>query len=125
VRGLRAQAASENFMTLGGALAAKMRLIVWCKACGHQVEPDLAAQVPALTDTRSFLFRPNRADRRRSADCRRSSRLMERLAGARAYIVFEAAGVFLNESTGRFDQGGYGRDKAAELVARARVSIGA
>jgi hypothetical protein len=35
VRDLRAQAASENFMTLGGALAAKVRLIVWCKACGH------------------------------------------------------------------------------------------
>jgi hypothetical protein len=51
VRGLRAQAASENFMSLGGALAAKVRLIVWCKACGHQVEPNLAAQVPALTDT--------------------------------------------------------------------------
>ena len=41
------------------------------------------------------------------------------------YIVFEAAGVFLNKSTGRFDHGGYGRDKAAELVARAKVSIGA
>jgi hypothetical protein len=32
-------------MTLGNALAAKVRLIVWCKACGHQVEPDIAAQV--------------------------------------------------------------------------------
>jgi hypothetical protein len=27
-------------MTLGNAAAAKVRLIVWCKACGHQVEPD-------------------------------------------------------------------------------------
>jgi hypothetical protein len=26
-------------MTLGQALAAKVRLIVWCKACGHQAEP--------------------------------------------------------------------------------------
>ena len=29
-------------MTLGGAAAAQVRLIVWCKACGHQTEPDLA-----------------------------------------------------------------------------------
>jgi len=35
VRGLRAQAASENVVTLGGALAAKVRLIVLCKAYGH------------------------------------------------------------------------------------------
>jgi hypothetical protein len=27
-------------MTLGNAAAARVRLIVWCKACGHQVEPD-------------------------------------------------------------------------------------
>jgi hypothetical protein len=30
-------------MTLGNAAAAKVRLIVWCKECGHQVEPDPAA----------------------------------------------------------------------------------
>ena len=29
-------------MTLGASTAAGVRLIVWCKACGHQVEPDLA-----------------------------------------------------------------------------------
>ena len=29
-------------MTLGSAAAAKVRLIVWCKACQHQVEPDPA-----------------------------------------------------------------------------------
>jgi hypothetical protein len=29
-------------MTLGNAAAACVRLIVWCKACGHQVEPDPA-----------------------------------------------------------------------------------
>jgi Zn finger protein HypA/HybF involved in hydrogenase expression len=29
-------------MTLGNAAAAKVRLTVWCKACGHQVEPDPA-----------------------------------------------------------------------------------
>jgi hypothetical protein len=27
-------------MTLGNAAAARVRLIVWCKACGHRVEPD-------------------------------------------------------------------------------------
>jgi hypothetical protein len=31
-------------MTLGNAAAARVRLIVWCKACGHQVEPDPAEQ---------------------------------------------------------------------------------
>jgi hypothetical protein len=29
-------------MTLGSAAAAQVRLIVWCKGCGHQVEPDSA-----------------------------------------------------------------------------------
>jgi hypothetical protein len=29
-------------MMLGAATAAKVRLIVWCKSCGHQVEPDPA-----------------------------------------------------------------------------------
>jgi hypothetical protein len=29
-------------MTLGNAAAACVRLIVWCKACGHQVEPEPA-----------------------------------------------------------------------------------
>jgi hypothetical protein len=29
-------------MTLGSAAAAGMRLIVWCKACQRQVEPDPA-----------------------------------------------------------------------------------
>ena len=27
-------------MTLGNAANAKVRLIVWCKTCGHQVEPN-------------------------------------------------------------------------------------
>jgi hypothetical protein len=31
-------------MTLGNAAAAHVRLIVWCKACRHRVEPDLAEQ---------------------------------------------------------------------------------
>jgi hypothetical protein len=29
-------------VTLGGAAAAGVRIIVWCKACRHQVEPDPA-----------------------------------------------------------------------------------
>jgi hypothetical protein len=29
-------------MTLGNAAAARVRLIVWCWACRHQVEPDPA-----------------------------------------------------------------------------------
>ena len=29
-------------MTLGNAAAARVRLIVWCRACQHQVEPDPA-----------------------------------------------------------------------------------
>jgi hypothetical protein len=32
-------------MTLGNAFAAKVRLIVWCKTCGHRAEPDVADQV--------------------------------------------------------------------------------
>jgi hypothetical protein len=32
-------------MTLGGAAAAGVRIIVWCKACQHQVEPDPAEMV--------------------------------------------------------------------------------
>jgi hypothetical protein len=29
-------------MTLGNAAATRVRLIVWCKACGHRAEPDPA-----------------------------------------------------------------------------------
>jgi hypothetical protein len=31
-------------MTLGNAARARVRFIVWCKACQHQVEPDPAEQ---------------------------------------------------------------------------------
>jgi hypothetical protein len=31
-------------MTLGGAVLAGVRLIVWCRDCSHQVEPDPAEQ---------------------------------------------------------------------------------
>jgi hypothetical protein len=30
-------------MTLGGAGTAGVRIIVWCKSCSHQTEPDPAA----------------------------------------------------------------------------------
>ena len=30
-------------MTLGGAGTAGLRIIVWCKSCSHQTEPDPAA----------------------------------------------------------------------------------
>jgi hypothetical protein len=30
--------------TLGSSAAAGVRFIVWCKGCGHQVEPDPAEQ---------------------------------------------------------------------------------
>jgi hypothetical protein len=39
-------------MTLGKAAAAKVRLIIWCKGCGHQVEPvpaEMAARYGAET----------------------------------------------------------------------------
>jgi hypothetical protein len=34
---------SSTPMTLGNATSAQVRLIVWCRECGHQVEPDPAA----------------------------------------------------------------------------------
>src|SRR5439155_23332759 len=38
-------AALMSLMTLGQALAAHVRLIVWCKSCNHRAEPDIATQV--------------------------------------------------------------------------------
>src|SRR5436305_9121262 len=32
-------------LTLGQALAAHVRLIVWCKSCNHRADPDIATQV--------------------------------------------------------------------------------
>jgi hypothetical protein len=32
-------------LTLGQALAAQVRLIVWCKSCNRRTEPDIATQV--------------------------------------------------------------------------------
>jgi hypothetical protein len=36
---------SSRPATLGSTLAAHLCLIVWCKACRHQVGPDVAEQV--------------------------------------------------------------------------------
>ena len=39
-------------MTLGAAVAAHVRLIVWCEECRHQVEPDpveMAARQRGIT----------------------------------------------------------------------------
>src|SRR5438477_8094353 len=38
-------AALMSLMTLGQALAAHVRLIVWCKSCNHRAEPDVATHV--------------------------------------------------------------------------------
>jgi hypothetical protein len=54
-------------MRLGNAAAARVRLIMWCKACGRQVEPDAAqmaerygADTPVL-DWRERLSAPGAA----------------------------------------------------------------
>jgi hypothetical protein len=41
-------------MTLGYAAAVRVRLMVWCKACQHQVEPD-PAEMPICTALSSYL----------------------------------------------------------------------
>jgi hypothetical protein len=38
-------------MTLGNAAAAHVRLIVWCEACQHQVEPEPAEQITSAIFT--------------------------------------------------------------------------
>jgi hypothetical protein len=42
-------------MTLGNAANAKVRLIVWCKTCGHQVEPDPAGMAARYGTNTSVL----------------------------------------------------------------------
>jgi hypothetical protein len=45
-------------MTLGAAAAAQVRLIVWCKACHHQVEPNSAEMAARYgADTSVFDWR--------------------------------------------------------------------
>jgi len=46
--------------TLGSTAAAEVRLIVWCNACRHQVEPDVAAMAAkygAATPVRDWVGR--------------------------------------------------------------------
>jgi hypothetical protein len=49
-------------MTQGDGAAASVRLIVWCKTCQHQVEPDPAERSKIIWrgDERSRLARPAR-----------------------------------------------------------------
>ena len=42
-------------MTLGAAAAAQVRLIVWCKACEYQVEPDPAEMATSYCADTSVL----------------------------------------------------------------------
>jgi hypothetical protein len=42
---MRRNRSEGESMTLGQALAAQVRLIVWCKTCWHRAEPDVADQV--------------------------------------------------------------------------------
>ena len=41
----RRSAGESRPLTLGQALAAHVRLIVWCKSCNHRADPDVATQV--------------------------------------------------------------------------------
>ena len=52
--------------TLGSTLAARLRLIVWCKECRHQVEPDIAEQVERYG---ADLEVPDWAARLRCSEC--------------------------------------------------------
>ena len=52
-------------MTLGGAAAAQLRFIVWCKDCQHQVEPD-----PAEITQRYGARRPHRVTELAGGRCR-------------------------------------------------------
>jgi len=42
-------------MTLGQALAAKVRLIVWCKGCGHRAEPGIADQIARYSEATTVI----------------------------------------------------------------------
>jgi len=42
-------------MTLGGAAAAGVRIIVWCRECSHQVEPDPSDLARRYGDATSVL----------------------------------------------------------------------
>jgi len=53
-------------MTLSRPLAAKVRLIVWCKACGHPAEPAVADQVASYGGAAAVI---NSARRQRCSAC--------------------------------------------------------
>jgi hypothetical protein len=41
-------------MTLGSAARAGLRLVVWCRACGHQAEPDPAEHIDDMAPRQPF-----------------------------------------------------------------------
>ena len=69
-------------MTLGNAAAARVRLIVWYKACGHRVEPDpaeMATRYGAETSVLDWRYKraeayPRRGPRFDADHTHRSSR---------------------------------------------------
>jgi hypothetical protein len=52
--------------TLGSTAAAVARLIVWCRACGHQVEPDAGEQAQRTASALPLL--PSRSSASRSIE---------------------------------------------------------
>jgi hypothetical protein len=62
-------------MTLGGAARAGVRLVVWCRDCNRQVEPDAAAMAERATERRrrssigTLALSAARAERRTSTLC--------------------------------------------------------
>ena len=61
-------------MTLGNAAAARVRLIVWCKGCQHQVEPDpgeMAARYGADTPVPREPQREHVGERNQAAEAAR------------------------------------------------------
>jgi hypothetical protein len=67
----RSEGESEP-LTLGQALAAHVRLIVWCKSCNHRAEPDVATQFAqhGARKTRYSLGASVALYRMRGAGCR-------------------------------------------------------
>ena len=63
-------------MTLGNAAAARIWLILWCRYCGHQVEPDPAEMAVRRGPNTSML------DRRQRLVCSRCGSRRGRYGGA-------------------------------------------
>ena len=53
-------------LSLGQALNGRVRLIVWCKACQHRIEPDMAAQVERFGEAMTVI---DWASRLRCSEC--------------------------------------------------------